>query len=161
MSEDSRHQHQAIRAVAYLEAFKGLLAIAAASGLLLLLHKDIYEIAQGLLEHAHLNPAAKYPSIFLAAAAHTGDTRLLMLAGGTAGYSLLRLIEAYGLFYEKAWAEVLAALSGAFYVPFEVIALLHKPNFLHVVLLLLNLGIVGLMVYALLQRHKAHPTASS
>jgi uncharacterized membrane protein (DUF2068 family) len=154
MAELSSTQHRAIRLVAYFEAFKGLLAIAAASGLLFMLHKDVADFALRLVHHMHLNPAAHYPSIFLNAAAHVEDSRLMLLAFGAAAYSALRLGEAYGLFYEKAWAEVVAAASGAIYVPFEVLGLMHKPNMLHVALLAINLAIVALMLYALRQRRK-------
>lgn len=152
-------QHKAILAVAYLEAFKGLLALAAASGLLLLLHRDAAQLAWHLVEQAHLNPAAKYPSIFIDAATHLQDARLRMLALGAAAYSLLRLVEAYGLRYEKAWAEMLAAASGAIYIPFEAIALFRDPGFLHAMLLLINLGVVALMLSALRRRRtdSAHP----
>ncbi|HWU83879.1 MAG TPA: DUF2127 domain-containing protein [Rhodocyclaceae bacterium] len=147
-------QHRAILAVACLEAFKGVLAIAAASGLLALIHKDIADFALRLVEQAHLNPAARYPSIFIDAAAHLQDSRLRLLALGAAAYSVLRLVEAYGLFHEKAWAEVLAAASGAIYIPFELRGLIDDPGPLHAALLLLNLAIVALMLVALRRRRK-------
>ena len=155
MTEHSSNQRKAVRAVALLEAAKGLLAIAAASGLLFLLHRDVAAFALRLVHHAHLNPAAHYPSIFINAAANLHDSRLLMLAFGAGAYSLLRLIEAYGLYYERAWAEVLAAASGAFYVPFEALGLFHKPDLLHFALLTLNLAIVAFMLYLLWQRRRA------
>lgn len=146
----------AIRAIALLEALKGLLAVAAASGLLLLLHKDIADFALRLVRHAHLNPAAHYPSIFIHAADNLQDSRLLLIAGGAAAYSLLRFAEAYGLFHEKAWAEWLAAVSGAIYVPFELLGLIHTPNPLHAVLLAINFGIVWLMIRELKGRRQLH-----
>jgi uncharacterized membrane protein (DUF2068 family) len=155
MSEFSTKQHRAIRAVAYIEAFKGFLAFAAASGFMLLMHKDVAEFALHLVQHAHLNPGAHYPSIFIAAAANVHDARLLLMAGGAAVYSIIRMVEAYGLLNEKTWAEVLAAIGGAIYVPFEVLGLIHEPNLFHVVLLAINLAIVALMLNALRQRRKA------
>jgi uncharacterized membrane protein (DUF2068 family) len=154
MAELSSPQHKAIRAVAYFEACKGLLAIAAASGLLALLHKDVADFALRMVHLMHLNPASHYPSIFIDAASRVGDSRLWLLAVGAAFYSMLRLGEAYGLYYEKTWAEVVAAASGAIYVPFEVLGLLHHPNLLHATLLAVNLAIVALMLYALWQRRK-------
>ena len=154
MMAHSIKQRQAIRIVALLEALKGLLAIAAASGLLYLLHKDAAEFALRLVRHAHLNPAAHYPSIFINAASNLHDSRLLLLAGGAAAYSTLRLVEAYGLFYERTWAELLAAASGAFYVPFELVSLIHKPDLLRAALLLLNIAVVTFMLYLLWQRRR-------
>lgn len=136
---------------AVFEALKGLLALAAASGLVFLLHKDVADFALRVVQHAHLNPASHYPGIFIAAASHVGDSRLLLLALGAAAYSVLHLVEAYGLFHEKTWAEILAAASGALYVPFEILGLIRKPDLLHLALLAINLAIVALMLYALRQ----------
>jgi uncharacterized membrane protein (DUF2068 family) len=79
---------------------------------------------------------------------------LVWLAIGAGAYALVRFVEAYGLYGEKAWAEVLAAVSGAIYVPFELAELLRRPTWHGAVLLALNLSVVALMVGALLQRRK-------
>ena len=142
--------HKAIQFVAALEAFKGIVVLLAASGLLALMHHDLHDLAAQLIEHAHLNP-----QIFLDAADHVTDSRLKELAMGAALYSVLRLVEGYGLFRERIWAEMLAALSGAIYIPFEIAALIHKPTLISTGLLILNVGIVALMVNALNARRKA------
>ena len=143
-----------IRVVALFEAFKGLVVLLAGSGLLTLVHKDVYEIAVVLIRHAHLNPASHYPQIFLDAAAQVNDGRLMLLAVGAAVYAVVRLIEAYGLYFERSWAEVLAAASGAIYVPFEVYGLVHRPSWHHAALLIVNLVIVAVMLYSLARRRK-------
>lgn len=58
---------RAIGFVAFIEAAKGVVVLLAATGLLSLLHRDVHEIAAKLIEHMHLNPASKYPRIFLEA----------------------------------------------------------------------------------------------
>jgi uncharacterized membrane protein (DUF2068 family) len=146
---------QAIRAVAVFEALKGAVVLLAATGLLSLIHKDVHEVAARLVEHAHLNPAAKYPRILIDAASHINDANLLFLALAALAYTLLRGVEAYGLFHERAWAEIFAAASGAFYVPFEVIEFHKHPDWLSGGLLCLNLGVVGLMIRALLTKRAA------
>lgn len=148
-------EHRAIKAIAFFEALKGAVVLLAATGLLSLLHRDVYEIAVRLVEHAHLNPAAKYPQIFLDAAAKLEDSRLLLLATGAAAYSLVRFVEAWGLFRERAWAEVLAAGSGAIYVPFEVLEIQRHVTWHGVLLLALNLVVVAFMVHALMRRRRA------
>lgn len=141
-----------VRVIAYIEALKGIVVILGASGLLSLVHRDAHAAAVALIEHLHLNPASKYPLIFLDAISKLQDTRLLLLAAGAGLYSLVRFVEAYGLFLERAWAEVLAAFSGAIYVPFEVIELMRRPTWHGAALLLLNLAVVGLMLNALRRR---------
>jgi uncharacterized membrane protein (DUF2068 family) len=144
-----------IRLVAYFEAFKGLLVLVSATGLLTLVHQDLQHLATRLIEHAHLNPAAKYPQIFLDAASQLQDSRLVLLALGAAAYSALRLIEAYGLYHDKAWAEVLAAASGGIYLPVELYGWFHRPTAFHAALFIVNAVVVGLMLHALLQRRRA------
>lgn len=141
-----------IRLIALLEASKGLIVLLAATGLLSLVHSDLHAIAARLIEHTHLNPASKYPHIFLDAASHLQNARLLLLASGAALYSAIRFIEAYGLFYERTWAEILAAGSGAIYVPFELVELVLRPTWYGSVILLLNLAVVAVMLRALLSR---------
>ena len=147
-------QSTAIKAVALFEAFKGAVVLLAASGLLSLIHRDVHALAAKLIEHSHLNPAARYPRIFLDAASNLHDSRLVWLAVGAGIYALVRFVEAYGLYGEKAWAEVLAAVSGGIYVPFELAGLTRHPTWHGALLLALNLFIVALMVRALLQRRK-------
>ncbi len=154
-------QTGAIRAVACFEAFKGLIVLLAATGLLSLIHRDLHAAAASFIEHMHLNPASRYPQIFLDAASRLDDSRLLLLAVGAALYSVVRFIEAYGLFRERAWAEVLATLSGALYVPLEILKLTQKASWHGAVLLGLNVAIVGIMVHALLKRQaRKEPPAS-
>jgi uncharacterized membrane protein (DUF2068 family) len=151
----------AIRLVALFEAFKGLLVLVGGSGLLLLVHKDVHALAVRLIEHSHLNPASRYPEIFLDAAGRLHDSRLVLLALGAAVYAAFRLVEAYGLYRARAWAEWLAVFSGALYVPIEVFELQRHVTALRVTLLLANLAVVAIMVWALRRRRQASVTAGS
>jgi uncharacterized membrane protein (DUF2068 family) len=142
-----------IKAVAAFEALKGALVMVASSGLLLA-HQGLSTLAARLVEHTHLNPASKYPHIFLDAATHLQDTNLLVLAVGAAAYSGLRFTEAYGLYRSAAWAEVLAALSGAIYVPFEVVHLWRNATWLGFGALTVNLAVVAVMIVSLRRRRR-------
>jgi uncharacterized membrane protein (DUF2068 family) len=144
----------AIKIVALFEAFKGALVLAAASGLLSLLHRDVHAVATTLVEHLHLDPASRYPHTFLDALSDLHGPRLVWLAVGAGVYAVIRFVEAYGLFKGRAWAEVLAACSGAIYVPFELVELVSRPTWHGALLLAVNLLVVALMVAALLQRRK-------
>jgi uncharacterized membrane protein (DUF2068 family) len=145
----------AVRLVALFEALKGLIVLLAATGLLSLIHQDVHAIAARLVEHAHLDPASRYPQIFLDAASNLKDSRLLMLALGAIAYSALRMVEAYGLVRGRAWAEWLAAASGAVYLPFEVAEVSRRFSALTGVLLFANAAVVAVMVRALLRRRAA------
>ena len=146
---------KAILLVAYFEAFKGALVLIAATGLLTLIDKDLQAIAARLVEHTHLNPASKYPQIFIDAAGRLQDSKLVLLALGAATYSVVRLVEAFGLYREKAWAEVLAAASGAIYLPIELYEWVHHPTWLHAGIFVLNAIVVTIMLRAVLNRRRA------
>lgn len=104
-----------LRAVALVELAKGLLVLLAGCGLLSLLHRDAGQAAEELVRLFHLNPASATPRIFIEAAARLTDARLWTLAAAAAGYALLRLVEAWGLWRGAAWAEWFGALTGAVY----------------------------------------------
>ena len=155
------NQRGTIRLIAFFEAAKGIFILLAGLGLLSLLHRDLHDIAVRLVHHSHLNPASRYPQIFIDAASNVQDSRLVFLAMGAAVYSVIRLLEAYGLFYEKPWAEALAAGSGAIYVPFELLRFVHHPNWLGGILLLANSAIVAIMLRVLMQRRKRSAAAAA
>ena len=150
----------ALRTVALIEAAKGLLVLLAGFGLLSLLHRDVEQIAEHLISRAHLNPAAHYPHIFLDFAQRVTDGRLMLLAAGAACYAFIRLIEAYGLWRERRWAEWFAALSGGFYIPFEVYELVERVTWLRAATLALNIAVVSFMLYCVLRGRRGHPVTS-
>jgi len=143
---------QGIRTVAAIEAAKGLVVLLAGFGLFSLLHRDVQQFAETLVRHAHLNPASHMPHIFIDYAGRLNDARLQQLAAAALAYSAVRLVEAYGLWFERMWGEGFAAASGAIYLPFELRELIHRPSLLSACLLLVNLVVVLFMVYSLRRR---------
>lgn len=149
---------QGIRTVAAIEAAKGLVVLLTGFGLFALLHRDVQQLAEALVRHAHLNPASHTPRVFLEFAGKLDDAHLMQLAVAALAYSAVRMIEAYGLWYERTWGEGFAAASGAVYLPFECRELFHQPSLLSACLLAVNLGVVGFMIYSLRRRRAARTT---
>jgi uncharacterized membrane protein (DUF2068 family) len=148
-SGERRHTRElrALRAVASLELTKGLVVMLAGFGFLGLRHHDVWGVADSLLFLLHISPDRHYARIFLDWADQVTDHKLVVIAAVAMVYSLLRFCEAYGLWRERAWAEWLALVSGALYVPFEVWDLIHKPTWIRAAVLLTNLLIVAYMAY--------------
>lgn len=138
-----------MRAVAVVEGAKAAVVLLAGFGLLALVHHDVQALAEKIVQHSHLNPAGKYPRIFLEAAEHVNDRNLWILAGCAALYSLVRAIEAYGLWFERRWAEWFALVSCALYLPVEMYEMWHKFGWVKAGVYLTNLAIVIYMAYAL------------
>jgi uncharacterized membrane protein (DUF2068 family) len=141
-----------IRAIALFEAAKGAVVLLAGFGLLGLLHRDVQAVAERMVRFSHLNPASKYPRIFVDAATQVTDAQLWLFAAAAATYSTVRGFEAYGLWRGRAWAEWLALVGGALYVPLEYYHLWHRFTWFRLAFLGANLAVVAVMVYALRNR---------
>jgi uncharacterized membrane protein (DUF2068 family) len=136
-----------LRAVASLEALKGIMVLLLGLGLLRLLHKNAETVAEDLLIHFHINPDMRLSHALLNAADRITDARLWGIAAAAAVYALVRFVEAWGLWWRRVWAEWFAILSGALYLPWEILKVSERPNALHLALLFCNVSIVGYMVF--------------
>lgn len=146
-----------LRVVALFEALKGTLTLVAGFGLLSLVHRDLEDLAERLVRHSHLNPASHYPRIFIEAAARTDDARLRTLAAMAFAYTVVRFVEAYGLWHARAWAEWFAIISGGLYLPVEAYELITHPTLIRAGVLFFNTLIVAYMLYIRLSS-KGHMT---
>ncbi len=140
--------------VALFEGAKGLLVLLVGFELLTFIHKDIHEAALRLVEHIHLNPASHYPRIFLDLLERINDTRLWSMAIAAAMYSVVRMVEAAGLWLRKTWAEWFAVLTGGMYIPVEIFEITQRVTWPRVTVLVVNLGIVSYLSIVLIRDGK-------
>jgi uncharacterized membrane protein (DUF2068 family) len=66
---------------------------------------------------------------------------------GACVYAGLRFAEAIGLWRARAWAEWIALISGAIYLPYEITRLAHRVTALHLSIFIVNLAVVAFMFY--------------
>lgn len=145
-----------LRTVAIFEALKGVLVLAVGFGLLRLMHRDVEEFAEHLVRRMHLNPASHFPHIFILAASKVHDSNLWKYALGALAYSIVRFVEAYGLWFRLLWAEWFAIASGALYIPVEVIELVRHPTRTKILVLVFNGLIVAYLVYIRMTAIRRH-----
>ncbi|MEZ0090570.1 DUF2127 domain-containing protein [Streptacidiphilus sp. EB129] len=74
---------------------------------------------------------------------------LLITAAALLGYALIEIVEAFGLWAAKRWAEYLTVVATAAFLPLEVYELTHKISYLKIGTLLLN---VAAVLYILLAK---------
>lgn len=146
---------QALHAIAAFEALKGLAALAALLGLLDLAHRDVRHLAIELIGRFGLDPHAHYPSLLLHYADLLPGAHLQSLVLLGVCYVALRWVEAYGLWFDTTWGELLAALSGGLYIPFELQHLWHSPTAMTGLVLASNGLLTGYLVWRLWQRRRA------
>ena len=145
-------QSKALHTIACFEALKGFAAVAASVGLLSLAHHDVRALAYALIGHFHLNPDAHYPKLLLDEAALLANSNLLQTVVLAWAYAAIRLLEGYGLWQDRAWAEWLAALSGSVYLPWEINHLMQHTTAINAMVLLGNVAVVWYMVIRLRRR---------
>jgi uncharacterized membrane protein (DUF2068 family) len=151
---------ESIRVIAVFEAVKGVLVLAAGFGLLRLLHKDAHRIACEFISKVHLNPAQKYPKIFIDLSDHITDGKLWFFASLAMIYSAFRFIEGYGLWKERVWGEWLAVVSGTIYLPIEIYEVCVKVSVVSVFALVANIVVVGVVAYVLIQKRQTQDKSS-
>ena len=143
-----------LHVVALFEGAKGLLVLMVGFGLLSFIHKDINELAMDLVEYFHLNPTSHYPRIFLDLTGHLTDTKLWFMAIAAAIYSVVRMIEAIGLWLRKTWAEWFAVLTGSMYIPVEIFEITRRVTWPRVTVLIINVVVVSYLLFVLIQNGK-------
>ena len=144
-----------LRSVAIFEAVKGILVLAVGFGVWHYRHRDIDDIVDRVVAFFHLNPEGHLSNIFSKAASHMTEKTLVFVAIGAAVYSIIRFAEAYGLWRARAWAEWFALISGTVYIPFEIHALMHRPNLIKWGILLINVLIVLYMTHLRMEASRA------
>ena len=150
----TKHSDDYIRIAAVFEAAKGSIVLATGFGLLLFIHKDLHVVSEQIVRHLHLNPARHYPTIFIDVIDHITDPQLFALALAAFLYAMVRLVEAYGLWYHRQWAEWFGFLTGGMYIPVELYELVRGVTAIKLAIFIINLMIVVLLGIALQQSRK-------
>jgi uncharacterized membrane protein (DUF2068 family) len=104
-------------------------------------------VAGGFIDFLHISPDHHFAQVLLHWADTLSNARIWVVLSITGVYSGLRFAEAYGLWRARAWAEWIALVSGAMYLPFEIRLLAHRVTVFHAAILLINLAIVAFMFY--------------
>ena len=142
---DERASTAGLRAVATFEAAKGLLVLALAFALIAV-HDRIENLAEDLLYHLNVDFDRGFAQAFLNAATKLSDARTWTVALAAVTYSSVRFVEAWGLWNRRVWAEWFALLSGALYLPWEILKIAERPSWQHIAVLVVNVGIVLYML---------------
>ena len=146
-----------VRTVATIEFVKGMIVVLAGLGVFSMRHRDIWGVAESFLEFFHANPYHHYVGVFISLVYKISDVRVWKIATVAAVYVILRFVEAFGLWYTQAWAEWIALISGATYIPFEAADMLRHPSWFAAAVILVNVVIVlymlKLRIEARMKRH--------
>jgi uncharacterized membrane protein (DUF2068 family) len=144
----------AVDRIFHMAAF-GAVAIAA-----LVVHakfKAMHSWAEGLLNALSSARAGRggvsshgLTAALLTRLAHIDPHSLLWLAAVAGVYAIVSAFEAFGLWFERRWAEYLTVLATAGFLPLEVHELIKRVTFVRVFAMVVNLAI---LVYLVVAKH--------
>jgi uncharacterized membrane protein (DUF2068 family) len=136
-----------LRAIAVFKFLKCAMLIALGVGAFKLLHKDLGGMVEHWAEALRLDPGNRFVDAALGKAAHLRPEQIKKLGLGSLLYAALFLAEGTGLWLEKRWGEWLTVIITSSLVPLEIYEIYRHPSAVKVAVLVINLGIVGYLIY--------------
>jgi len=132
---------------------KAILFLLLGIGAIHLLHKDLGDEVMRLAASLKFDPESKFVTLLLDKVDLIDAHRLRQISLATFAYSALALTEGVGLLLEKVWAEYLTLILTISFLPWELYELARRPGWFRLSLLLINLAVLGYLLW-LLRRKK-------
>ncbi len=135
----------ALRVVAIFEAIKGASALLFVFGLIVWVREDHSPNQLGaVFAWLHLDPAGTLAHRVMSAVEVLAAPTPMAVLAVTLVYAAARLVEAWGLWRSRPWAQWLAIASSAAFVPIELEEVMKHPSSLWTVLVLaINLAVIA------------------
>ena len=141
-----------LQAIAVFKFLKAATLIALGVGAFRLLHKDVGDVLERWTEVLRIDPGGRLVSTALAKAGRLRPEQIKELGLVSFSYAALFLVEGTGLWLRKLWAEWLTTIITSSLVPVEIYEICRHPSWAKVAVLVINLGIVGYLVYRIRSR---------
>ncbi len=112
-----------------------------------LLHQNLNTAAEDILRYLRVD-ATSYPArMLIENATYINESNIKFFIVLAFVYTLVRFVEAYGLWHLRAWAEWFAIIAGAVYLPFEIYEIFRQPTALKFIIFFLNIALVAYLIY--------------
>lgn len=128
---------------------KAILFFCLGAGAIHLLHKDLGDEVMRLATRLHFDTESRVITLLMDKVGLIDAHRLRQISFATFGYSAVALTEGCGLLMEKVWAEYLTLILTISFLPWELYELLRRPDWFRLSLLVINLGVLGYLVWLL------------
>jgi uncharacterized membrane protein (DUF2068 family) len=136
-----------VRLIALFKLLEAMLLIAVGVGALKLLHTDFTSILQEWTRRLGLGPGSRYVGRVILQAVTVTPNRIKDLEVGSFIYAGFFLTEGIGLWFMKRWAEWFTVIVTSSLIPVEVYGIYRHPTAIRVLLLILNIAVVGFLLY--------------
>ena len=149
-----KRHHAGLILIAVYKAVVALIFAAVGIGAIHLIGKDVDDILANLAADLRFNPESRFVNFVLDKAALLNDPLLRRIGLAAFCYSALGILEAIGLYLEKAWGEYLTLAITASFLPIEIRELMHRFTWLRVGLFVINVVVLCYLVVVVLERKR-------
>jgi uncharacterized membrane protein (DUF2068 family) len=132
------HHNRWLVLIAAYKLLGALLFLAIGVGAMRLLHKDIADVAWRIVNDLKFNPEGRFVNFVLDQASLVNDPMLRKIGFVAFFYAGVGILEAVGLYLEKAWGEILTVAITASFLPFEIHELMRRLSTVRVGLFVVN-----------------------
>ncbi|HET6208581.1 MAG TPA: DUF2127 domain-containing protein [Terracidiphilus sp.] len=156
------HRHnKGLVLIAVYKLLQALLFVAIGVGALRLLHKDVDDILYRVASDLRFNPEGRFVNFIVDRASLLNDPILRRIGFAAFCYAGIAILEAIGLYLEKAWGEYLTLIITASFLPIEVLEILRRNTWPRVGLLIVNIVVLIYLGKLVIERQRQPRAAES
>jgi uncharacterized membrane protein (DUF2068 family) len=152
-SETRRRDGMLLRIIAVLKFLKAASLIALSVGVFRTMHQDIGMRLEHWVRAMHLDPGNRHIEMFLERVSNLNPTQVKRLGLVGLLYAGLFLVEGTGLWLQRRWGEWATVVITGLLIPVEVYEIFHHPSTAKILLLIVNMAVVGYLVYRIRTNH--------
>jgi uncharacterized membrane protein (DUF2068 family) len=153
--------NRVIRLIALFKLLKSALLIAVGMSALHLLHRDVASVVEHWVKMLGLDPGNRYVDRALEKVGNLTPGQIKHFGVGSFIYAGLFLTEGVGLWLVKRWAEWFSVIITSSLLPVEVYELYRHPSPIKSLVLIVNIAVVGYLVYRIRNEPPAIPELRS
>lgn len=157
LSTTVRPHDRGLLIIAIFKLSKAIFFMAIAAGAMHFIHHDLGQALDRLVAILNLDTENRFVMLVLGKADLVTHHRIRQFSMLSLGYSLLCLVEGYGLIRKRVWAEYFTLWLSTAFVPWEIWELIRRPQWWRVAVPVINLLIVAYLVWLLRRKRLRTP----
>jgi uncharacterized membrane protein (DUF2068 family) len=154
LSRKRRSHNKWLVVIAAYKLIQATLILLIGVGARHLLHKDVGDTLEGLVDHLRFNPESRLIVFLLDKASLLNDPMLRRIGLVAFCYAALSAAEGIGLYLEKAWGEFLTLAITASFLPWEIYEIYRHHTAIRFCLLTANVLVFLYLLQLVTRRGK-------
>jgi uncharacterized membrane protein (DUF2068 family) len=153
-SQTRRRDGMLLRIIAVLKFLKAASLIALSVGVFRTMHQDIGTRLEHWIRAMHLDPGNRHIEMFLERVSNLSPAQVKRLGLVGLLYAGLFLVEGTGLWLQRRWGEWATVAITGLLIPVEVYEIFRHPSAAKILVLIVNMAVVGYLVYRIRTNHE-------